>query len=58
MAPRALREADGKSILARYLSTAESCNKVCTVTKETDFNQLAVQHPWLLEQVRSYSLFG
>jgi len=50
MAPRALREADGKSILARHLSTAKSCNKVCTVTKDTDFNQLATQHPWLLEQ--------
>ena len=51
MAPRALREADGKSILARHVTAAGSCGQVCTVTKETNFDTLASQHPWLLEQV-------
>ncbi|KAL5270375.1 hypothetical protein ACHWQZ_G001186 [Mnemiopsis leidyi] len=50
MAPRALREADGKSILARHVTAAGSCGQVCTVTKETNFDTLASQHPWLLEQ--------
>ena len=49
MAPRAIREFDGKKILSRYLNV--SCGNVCDVTPDTDLAALPKLHPWLLEHV-------
>ena len=61
---KAIREADGKAILAKYFSVlrAESESDVgktlqfpmnsATVRPDTDFSKLVKEHPWLETEVK------
>ena len=55
MAQRAVREYDGKQMMARLLKEYSNGkyaieNKFAQVTPETDFKKLGEKHPWLLKE--------
>lgn len=52
MSAKAIREATGKDLLNRHLSctSAVRCRFAC-VTENTDWRELANEHPWLKTQV-------
>jgi hypothetical protein len=65
---KAVREADGKAILASYFNVlrAEAENgavgktlqfplKSATVRHDTDFSKLVKEHPWLETEVKSHA---
>ncbi|XP_046674002.1 ATP-citrate synthase isoform X2 [Homalodisca vitripennis] len=49
MSAKAIREATGKDIINRNLGSATTAAKCrfASVTESTDFNQLAIENPWL-----------
>lgn len=54
MSAKAICEATGKDILNRHLNENGGGFQICrfaTVNTTTDWSQLAVQHPWLLNTV-------
>lgn len=60
MSAKAITEATGKDILNRHLNAygagVETC-RFATVNVKTDWSQLAVEHPWLLNTVRDFCNF-
>jgi len=52
MSAKAIREAAGKHLLNKYLSTGAAVkSNVAVVTADTDWSSLAQQHPWLMTEV-------
>ena len=61
MSAKAIREAEGKALLARYLGVLKSENgvgknlqfpvKTATVKPDTDFTRIPKEHPWLETEV-------
>ena len=50
MSAKAVSEASGKAILNRALSTAQKC-RFAEIKEDTDFQKLAIEHPWLKTEV-------
>ena len=54
MSAKAIREANGKDILNRFLDSVASHSKFVSVDEHTNLADLANQHPWLTQQVCFY----
>jgi len=54
MSAKAIREADGKHLLNKFLIPGAAVkSNVAVVTADTDWTSLAQEHPWLLSEVCS-----
>ena len=58
MSAKAIYEADGKSLLVKFLQNSDYVkNKFAVVERDTNWGELENDNPWLKEEVRTFVNF-